>query len=319
MPICSDYSHSSKKTLSEKRSKQTMISRFLDYIATERQYSDLTVKAYGDDLQAFADFLKVDAAELDIRRVTTDDVQAWMISMMDSGQSARSVKRRLSALRSYVRFCLKVGLVEHDVTQKIIAPKMKKTLPVFYKENEMKAEHEIIRHADDFPSKRNGLIIEMLYQTGMRRAEIAGLQDADFDLSQQQVRIFGKRRKERIVPFGNPLRDMITDYLQMRSEQLGGLKPETFFCRENGQPLSVDDIYNIVRRMMSEVSTLKKQSPHVLRHTFATTMLNNGADINTIKTLMGHASLAATEIYTHTTFDQVRQAYHNAHPRERKQ
>ena len=295
-----------------------MISRFLDYIATERQYSPLTVKAYGDDLANFAQFLKVEPDDLDISLVTTADVQAWMIDMMDHGQTARSVKRRLSSLRSYIKFCLRVGLVEHDVTQKIIAPKIKKTLPVFYKESEMQAEHEIIRHADDFPSIRDGLLIEMLYQTGMRRAEIASLTDNDIDLAQCQVRVFGKRRKERIVPFGDALRQMIDNYMQVREQQLQGNQPQAFFCKENGKPLNIKDIYLTSKKMMGEVSTLKKRSPHVLRHTFATTMLNNGADINTIKTLMGHASLAATEIYTHTTFEQVQRAYHNAHPRERK-
>ena len=294
-----------------------MVSRFLDYISVERHYSELTVQAYGDDLRRFADFLGVEPEQLDLSVVSSDDVRSWMVDMLDKGQTPRSVKRRLSSLRSYAKYCLKVGIVKTDVTQKIIAPKMKKTLPVFYKESEMAAEHRIVEHADDFESKRNALIIEMLYQTGMRRAELLRLTDSDIDSCQMQIRIFGKRRKERIVPFGDSLKQLIDDYLSMREQQTGLTMTPTFFCTGKGEPMQARQVYDVVKEIMSEVSTLKKQSPHVLRHTFATTMLNNGADINTIKTLMGHASLAATEVYTHTTFEQIQREYANAHPRQR--
>jgi integrase/recombinase XerC len=174
--------------------------------------------------------------------------------------------------------------------------------------------------ADDFPSMRDSLIIDMLYQTGMREAEIVGLSDGDVDLITKQVRIFGKRRKERIVPFGDALAERIRSYLSARNEQfdLTTQPAQPFLLTDKGEKMTVNNIYTIVRSRMGEFSTLKKHSPHVLRHTFATQMLNNGADINTIKTLLGHSSLAATQVYTHTTFEQLKAAYQQAHPRAKK-
>ena len=296
-----------------------MIKRFLDYIAIERKYSNRTVEAYRDDLHAFCEYLNLQPDEYDPKIVDESDIRGWMIELLDEGHSPRSIKRYLSSLRSFYKFMLRVGIINKDITRKIIAPKEDKPLPVFFREAEMQQATAYESQADDFESIRNCLIIEMLYQTGMRQAEMLGLTDCDFDLTQGQVRIFGKRRKERIVPIGEALVNQIKDYLAAR-QQLGNVS--NFFVRikRNGEVVSMDKktLYNIVHMRMREVSTLKKVSPHVLRHTFATTMLNNGADIRTIQSLMGHASLAATQVYTHTTFEQVRKAYNQAHPRAQK-
>ena len=296
-----------------------VVQRFLDYIAIERKYSNRTVEAYRDDIYAFCAYINVDPNEYDPTIVDEADIRGWLIELLDQHHSPRSIKRYLSSLRSFYKFMLRVGIINKDITRKIIAPKEDKPLPVFFRESEMEQATAYETQADDFESCRNSLIIEMFYQTGMRQAEMLGLTDSDIDLHQGQIRIFGKRRKERIVPMGQALMSLIKQYLAFRKE----LEPvNTFLVRvkRNGEVVPMDKmtLYNIVRTRMREVSTLKKVSPHVLRHTFATTMLNNGADIRTIQSLMGHASLAATQVYTHTTFEQVRKAYNQAHPRAQK-
>jgi integrase/recombinase XerC len=296
-----------------------VVQRFLDYIAIERKYSNRTVEAYRDDIYAFCAYINVDPNEYDPTIVDEADIRGWLIELLDQHHSPRSIKRYLSSLRSFYKFMLRVGIINKDITRKIIAPKEDKPLPVFFRESEMEQATAYETQADDFESCRNSLIIEMLYQTGMRQAEMLGLTDSDIDLHQGQIRIFGKRRKERIVPMGQALMNLIKQYLAFRKE----LEPvSTFLVRvkRNGEVVPMDKmtLYNIVRTRMREVSTLKKVSPHVLRHTFATTMLNNGADIRTIQSLMGHASLAATQVYTHTTFEQIRKAYNQAHPRAKK-
>lgn len=294
-----------------------MIKKFLEYITIERHYSPLTAQAYERDLIEFCSFLHVEPAELDPKLLTEADVKSWMVEMLDHGQTARTVRRKLSSVRSFWKFMLRIGWVDKDITRAIIAPKMDKPLPVFFRESDMRSEQALMEHADDFTSVRDSMIIEILYETGMRRAELLALTDGSFDLAQGQVRVFGKRSKERIIPFGSNLASWITRYWSYRNE-LFTISPspsQPFLLSDKGLPMSRDTIYRIVRARMREVSSQKKISPHVLRHTFATVMLNNGADINTIKSLMGHSSLAATQVYTHATFEQLKKAYSEAHPR----
>ena len=308
-----------------------MIQKFLDYIAIEKRYSVRTVGEYGDDLRAWCAFLGWEVTEFDPSKVGAEDVKLWMVDMLDRGQSPRSVKRRLSAVKSLYKFLLRVGLVKVDITRAIVAPKTDKPLPIYFREGDMEAvkvnqerdwnedmcgEYQLV-HLRDY------LIVEMLYQTGMRRAELVGLKEVDVDIRQRQVRVFGKRAKERIVPMGDALCELIEEYRTKKSEILGeqdGIGTLLVRKNRNGgwQAMDAHTLYNIVRTRMGEVSTLKKHSPHVLRHTFATTMLNNGADIRTIQSLLGHASLAATQVYTHATFEQMKEAYHAAHPRSKK-
>ena len=309
-----------------------MIHRFLDYIAIEKRYSPRTVKEYGDDLKAWCAFLGWEIEDFDPKEVDAGDVKAWMLDMLERGQSPRSVKRRLSAVKSLYRFLLGLGLVKVNITRMVIVPKADKPLPIFFRESEMEAfkEQNKVPSYDEGMDKaewlevmRDYLVVELLYQTGMRRAELAALEDKDVDVQGRQILVFGKRRKERMVPLGEQLAKEIEGYLAIKRELLMGNEGFGIFLvrkKRNGDwvALGAAGIYNIVRARMGDVTTLKKHSPHVLRHTFATTMLNNGADIRTIQTLLGHSSLEATQVYTHATFEQMKKAYEEAHPRNRR-
>ena len=309
-----------------------MIRRFLDYIAIEKRYSPRTVKEYGDDLKAWCAFLGWEIEDFDPKEVDAGDVKAWMLDMLERGKSPRSVKRRLSAVKSLYRFLLGLGLVKVNITRTVIVPKADKPLPIFFRESEMEAfkEQNKVPSYDEGMDKaewlevmRDYLVVELLYQTGMRRAELAALEDKDVDVQGRQIRVFGKRRKERMVPLGEQLAKEIEGYLAIKREIVFRNEGFGIFLvrkKKNGDwvALGAAGIYNIVRARMGDVTTLKKHSPHVLRHTFATTMLNNGADIRTIQTLLGHSSLEATQVYTHATFEQMKKAYEEAHPRNRR-
>ena len=292
-----------------------MVEPFLTYLEVEKHYSPCTVQTYRNDLAEFCEWLGWTTDEYDPAEVTEGDVKEWIVHLMEEKKnSPRSVKQKLAALHSLYRFLLRTGKVDKDITLRVQAPKTDKPLPVFFKPSEMEAATAFDHDADDRESLRNCLIIQMLYQTGMRRAEMAGLKDSDIDTREGQIRVFGKRSKERIIPIGEKLCGMIERYREVRGGDCG-----TFFVRWNKDgmpvPMTAGGLYKTVRERMGEVSTLKKHSPHVLRHTFATAMLDNGADIRTIQQLLGHASLAATQIYTHTTFEQIKNTYNNAHPR----
>lgn len=287
---------------------------FLDYLRYERNYSEKTVSAYGEDISQLREFAGKEGEEFNPAEVKPDLVREWIISLMDKGYTSTSVNRKLSSLRSFYKYLLKQGLVDVDPLRKISGPKNKKPLPSFLKESEMNKLLDETDFGDGFKGCRDRLIIEMFYATGMRLSELIGLDDADVDFSASLLRVTGKRNKQRLIPFGDRLRDGMLAYVDIRNEAVP-VRSGAFFVRENGERLYKSLVYNSVKRNLSKVVTLKKRSPHVLRHTFATAMLNNEAELGAVKELLGHSSLSTTEIYTHTTFEELKKVYKQAHPR----
>ena len=288
---------------------------FLDYLRYERGYSEETVKSYEVDLRQFADFGKEEFENLLPAHVTAELIREWVVDLMDKGYAPTSINRKLSSLRSFFKFLLKKGVVTVDPSQKVKGPKKKKALPVFLKESEMNRLLDDVDFGEGFESCRDHLIIEVFYATGMRLAELIGLDDVDIDFSALTIKVTGKRNKQRLVPFVDKLKEEMLEYVGMRDEVLPIKKSSAFFVRKSGERLSRSIVGKIVKRNLSKVTTIKKRSPHVLRHTFATAMLNHDAELGAIKELLGHESLSTTEIYTHTTFEELKKVYNQAHPR----
>jgi integrase/recombinase XerC len=291
-----------------------LINSFLDYLQYERNYSVQTVNAYHDDVHEFELFVRQELGETAPSAVKAELIREWMIVLMDKGYAATTINRKLSSLRTYYKFLMRKGIVKADPMQKITGPKKKKPLPVFVKESEMNRLLDDVDFGEGFSGCRDHLIIEMFYETGMRLAELIGLNDADVDFSAEVIKVTGKRNKQRLIPFDKELKASMQTYIHVRNEALPA-HSEAFFVRDNGKRMSPGIVRNIVKRNLSKVVTIKKRSPHVLRHTFATTMLNHQAELRAIKEILGHESLATTEIYTHTTFDELKKVYNQAHPR----
>ncbi|MCD7901477.1 MAG: tyrosine recombinase XerC [Bacteroides sp.] len=291
-----------------------LIDSFLDYLRYERNYSEYTVSSYGKDLNQFQEFLQGENEEFSFRQVTSEDVREWIVFLMDSGHAASSVNRKLSSLRTFFKYLLKQKEVEQDPLRKINGPKKAKPLPVFLKESEMNRLLDETDFGEGFIGCRDKLVIQMFYATGMRLSELIGLNDSDVDFSSSLLKVTGKRNKQRLIPFGDELKDAMLGYMSIRDLEVRG-EEQAFFVLPDGKRITRAVVYELVRRNLSKVVTLRKRSPHVLRHTFATTMLNNDAKLGAVKELLGHATLAATEVYTHTTFEELKKVYKQAHPR----
>lgn len=291
-----------------------LIDSFLDYLRYERCYSEKTVLAYGNDLAQIQDFIQEIYGKFNPVEVDVEQVREWIVSLMDKGYTSTSVNRKLSSLRAFYKFLLKRGEISVDPLLKLKGPKNKKPLPVFLKESDMDKLLDEVDFGDGFKACRDKLIIEVFYLTGMRLSELIGLDDEDVDFSASLFRVTGKRNKQRLIPFGDELKMLMLEYVDVRNETIP-VKSGAFFVRENGERLYENLVYNLVKRSLSKVVMLKKRSPHVLRHTFATTMLNNHAELEAVKELLGHESIATTEIYTHTTFEELKKVYKQAHPR----
>lgn len=287
---------------------------FLDYLRYERNYSDDTVKAYGEDIRQFQEFGGEDVGLQSPSEVVVDVVREWMIHLMNLGYATTSVNRKLSSLRSYYKYLLRKGEVKVDPLRKITGPKNKKNLPVFVRESEMNRLLDDEDFGEGFEGCRDHLVIAMFYATGMRLSELIGLDDGDVDFAASVIKVTGKRNKQRLIPFGEELRVEMEAYVKQRDESVP-VRSGAFFVRKTGERLYPNIVRKIVTRNLSKVVTVKKRSPHVLRHTFATSMLNHEAELGAIKELLGHESLATTEIYTHTTFEELKKVYNQAHPR----
>jgi integrase/recombinase XerC len=288
---------------------------FLQHLQIEKRYSPHTVRSYSNDLGQFYTFLSENNIPDNPGEITSHHVRAWIVSLMDGGVKPVSVHRKISCLRVFFKYLRKTGMVTHDPLEKVVLPKRQKTLPVFVSEKSLDNLLDDQWFSDGFAGMRDRLIIEMLYLTGMRRAELIGLKVQDVDLISKQVKVTGKRNKQRIIPLTKEFCTGLQEYLGERSKSEAAALSEWFFISDKGNKLYDKYVYNIVTRYLSAVTTIEKKSPHVLRHTFATHMLNNGADLNVIKEFLGHANLSATQIYTHNTFEKLKKIYKQAHPR----
>jgi integrase/recombinase XerC len=291
-----------------------MMNEFLQYLQYEKNYSSHTVLSYHTDILQFCDFLQLSSTQFDPKTIDSRQIQQWVLSLMTADLSARTLSRKISTLKSFWHFLLTRGYVTQNPTLKILLPKTKKPLPAFFKESEMNSILDNPFIPDSFEPMRDQLIINLFYQTGIRLAELINIKDQDIDLTEGNLRVTGKRNKQRIIPIGENLINKVKHYISLRNEEVE-IIDNYLFVRKNGKKMYPKMVYLIVHNNMSEVSNLHKRSPHVLRHTFATSMLNGGADINAVKELLGHSSLAATQVYTHTSFEELHTIYKHAHPR----
>lgn len=288
--------------------------RFFTYIRAEKRYSPCTVKAYVSDLEEFSRFLTETYGET-LLEADSDRIRSYVVRLVDLDFSASSVHRKISVLKTFYKYALKNALVRVNPALHVPLPKKAKRLPVFVDEGRMGKIGEREVDGDDFESYRNYLIVEMFYGTGVRLAELVGMRDADVDTEGMRVKVLGKRNKERIIPLPPVLVPEIRNYRRLR-DHLGLDCPGSwFFLTEKGRPMPRSTVYRIVKACLHLYTDLAKCSPHVLRHTFATHLLNRGADLNAVKELLGHSSLASTQIYTHNTIEKLKKSYKQAHPR----
>ncbi|MBR4130660.1 MAG: tyrosine recombinase XerC [Bacteroidaceae bacterium] len=294
------------------------IEDFIDYLQYERNYSRKTTEEYKADLEAFERFYEAIDSDLNWAEMPADIVRQWVVEMMDKGNAATSVRRRLSSLRSFYKFLLRRGLVSKDPVHNMPGPKVEKKLPAFVRETEMDRLFDGDFFSDDYQGFRDRMILLTFYSTGIRLSELVGLNDKDVDLDQMQLKVTGKRNKQRIIPYGDEFGDSLRQYLEERetfAQQKGSEDTSLFLDEQRGQRMTPAKVRGIVKKYLSMVTTQQRNSPHVLRHTFATAMLNHKADLQSVKELLGHESLSTTEIYTHTTFEQLKEMYNQAHPR----
>ena len=287
--------------------------RFLAYLQYEKRYSAHTVTACRIDLEQFSVYLQKSFDITDIQTVTHPMIRSWLVSMIQNGISPRSVARKLSTLKSYYKFLLITGIVRINPMQKITTPKIPGRLPVFVEKDKMEMLLEEVDFGAGYAGMRDKLILELFYVTGMRLSELVNLKETDLDFYAGTIKVLGKRNKERLIPFGNKFAIQMKSYLA--EKRISYNETNDLFLTESGKPIYSKMVYRVVTKYLGEVTTLKKRSPHVLRHTFATHLLNNGAELNAVKELLGHANLTATQVYTHNTIDKLKNIYKQAHPK----
>lgn len=286
---------------------------FFDYLTYEKKYSVHTITSYKNDIAQFIVFINHQQEPFSISEVNYQQIRAWVADLIKTKIAARSVNRKLSSLKSFFKYLQRQQIVEVNPMSKISGPKTPKRLPVFVDEHQMEDLFTEVKFEEGFNGQRDKLILDLLYQTGIRRSELTHLKETDVDLFNSTIKVLGKRNKERIIPISLTLKRNLESYLQVKEEL--NLSNSMLLVSVKGNTLNEQSVYRSVKKYLSHVTTIQKKSPHVLRHTFATHLLNNGADINAVKDLLGHASLSATQVYTHNTIDKLKKSYKQAHPR----
>ena len=284
--------------------------KFITYLSSEKRFSEHTVKSYTTDLKQFTDFLCDEFQIIDkIDEIRFQIIRTWIASLLEKGISPRSVNRKISTLKSYFKFLIREGVILENPMIKLVAPKSKKRLPVFIEEEQIASLLNEVQFEDGFTGERNKLIIELFYVTGIRLSELINIKILDVNFQSQVIKVLGKRNKERLIPLSSNVLEELKNFIDKYQIDY------FLFANKDGKKLYTKLVYRIVNKYIGKISSVNKRSPHILRHTFATHMLNNGADINAIKELLGHANLSATQVYTHNTIEKLKTVYKQAHPR----
>ncbi|MBA3648794.1 MAG: tyrosine-type recombinase/integrase [Chitinophagales bacterium] len=291
------------------------IRNFIQFLKYEKRYSNHTIIAYENDLIQFSKFLRQTYELENSFQATHTHIRSWLVNLIEEGIGPRSINRKLSTLKTFFKFHLENKGIEQDPTSRVIAPKVGKRLPVFINSNQMETLWQHGTFGEGFKGLRNKMILQLFYLTGIRRSELINLRDESLDLYSKQIKVLGKGNKERIIPFNEVLKIHIEHYLSERNNHFQASHYEAFIVSDDGKKMSDKKVYYIVSTLLKTNTTVSKKSPHVLRHTFATHLLNNGAELNAIKELLGHSSLAATQVYTHNTIEKLKAIYKKSHPK----
>lgn len=292
-----------------------VIERYLEHIGLQRRYSAHTVLAYRNDLFAFFDFLEQEYSLSAPSDITPSIVRTWLASLKEQDMTAKSINRKISSLKSFFRYQIRQGIVAACPLATLVSPKIKKRLPRFVDEKDTGTLFSHVEFPDNWQGRTHRLILEIFYNTGIRQAELVSLKEAQVDTGNRTLKVLGKGNKERILPLNDRLLASITEYIGSKARFLSSPEPSWLLLNEKGRKLYPRYVYNVVKSYLSLVTTIEKKSPHVLRHTFATHLMNNGAELNAVKELLGHSSLAATQIYTHNSIDKLKNIHKKAHPR----
>lgn len=292
-----------------------LLQSFLNFIEFEKRYSKHTIEAYQNDLGQFSAYLKKEYEKEDIVIATHTEIRSWLVQMMEQKISARSINRKISSLKSFYKFAMRKGALKKSPLAKVQNPKTSKRLPVFVDEPGIDQLMTQIEFPEGYEGERDKIIIELFYGTGMRRNELINLREADVDTYNSQIKVLGKGNKERIIPIHPNLRTSLKNFMKAKKEAVESQQEDFLVVDESGKKLAAYRTYEIVKKYLNQVTTVDKRSPHVLRHTFATHLMNHGADINAVKELLGHSSLAATQVYTHNTIEKLKNIYKQAHPK----
>ena len=288
---------------------------FIDYVRFERRYAANTVRSYRDDLEQFFNYLKGVFGELQPADISSAYVRSWLASLKDQKLSSRTITRKISTLQSYFKYMLKMEMITQTPMSNIHVPKISKRLPVFVESGDLKQLFSNIEFPDDWQGKTDRLIISIFYQTGLRLSELINLREDKIDFGNRTIKVLGKGNKERIIPIHSSLMKEIRDYLKEKNAKIDQADRQFLLINERGKKLYPKYAYLSVRKYLAMVTTVDKKSPHVLRHSFATHLMNGGADLNSVKELLGHSSLAATQVYTHNTIEKLKEVYQKAHPK----